>query len=192
MDTATLNLMSRLARAQDTLVHSPEQLPISLAYRELKRALADQFQIVQAFVNVEFVSVDPYADSLQMFGDIRYRHRLKVYIGADMPRTHPLAATHPATGQTYNVIFRTVHDALAHYPERLAFGPIGEFRAFQAHARLLRGNTGAIHALATETLGANAWFNFGPRSHETPKPFAPQVADLLPWPMIVEALEHTP
>lgn len=191
MKSETETLLRRIAGMQGALSHQPDRLDVSRAYLALTRALSDQFQIVQAFVNVEFVSVDPYADSLQMFGDIRYRHRLKVYIGADMPHTHPLAATHPATGQTYNVIFRTVHDALAHYPERLSFGPVGEFRAFQAHARLMRGNMSAIHALATETLGQNALFNFGLQAHETPRPFAPQIADLLPWPMVVSALEHT-
>lgn len=184
-------LLRRVAAEQHTLIHTPDELAARKAYAALTDALSAQYDILSQFVNVEFTDRDPYPTSAQMFGDIAYRHRLKVYTVAELPAHHPFGAIHVSTGQTFNSIFRAVHDGLAHYPNRFTFGPVGEFQAFQAHARLLQGNTGAIHALATETLGQNAWFNFGPRSHENPKPYAPQVTGLLPWLLIVEALEHT-
>lgn len=171
--------LSRCAEVFGSLRHTPNAEDTRVSYRSLMRALDLQFDILRAFVNVEFSTVDPYGNSALMFADIASAHRLTVYTYADLPADHPLNLIHNC-GQTYNSVFRAVHDGLAHFPERLTFGPIGEFRAFQAHAKLIGPSSPALRALATETLGQNAWYNFGPRTHESPRPFAPQIAAAFP------------
>lgn len=199
--------LSRVAAEYDTLNHVPQSPAVRVAYDALCEALDSQFTTLCGLVSVRFTSVDPYPTSAAMFADID-RGQLQVFTGSDLPATHPLSrvagiyregyhagdscnarCNHSATAITYNLIFRAVHDGLAHYPERNTFGYRGEFAAFKAHARMLAGNVPAIHALATETLGQNAWYNFSRRNlGNFRKVFAPQYAALLPWATVRQAL----
>jgi hypothetical protein len=156
------------------------------AYVALCKELRAQFGIVRAYVDVTFSPDDPYPNSRAMFNDIEQYRSLRVFTGGE-----PIAACHlfgsPAyidgyPGLTFNHVFRAVHDALAHYPERNSFGVTGEFRAFQAHARLLTPL--AVKALATETLGQNAFYALN-------KAYAPQKFALLPDTLIDSALERS-
>jgi hypothetical protein len=178
----------RVAAEYDTLSHTPEDTRVRASYDALCDALAGQFSRLASEVQIRFTAVDPYPTSAAMFDDI-HAGRLSVYTVADLPHRHPMLRVHPATAQTYNVIFRAVHDGLAHYPGRHTFGYRGEFAAFKAHCRLMAGNVPAMHALATETLGQNAWYNFGPKPGKAyGKIFAPQKAALLPWSIVRQAL----
>lgn len=182
-DTMKLHLpafLSRVAIEYDALQHLPDEPIVRASYDALCDALAPQFALLAAQVQIRFTAVDPYPTSAAMFADLE-RGRLSVYTVADLPTVHPLRRVHSATAQPYNVIFRAVHDGLAHFPERNQFGPIGEFRAFKAHCRMLAGNVRAMHALATETLGQNAIY-------QRDKTFAEQKADLLPWSIVRQAL----
>lgn len=184
--------LARVAAEYDQLHHEPHTPIVRLAYAALCEALAVQFNVLSSLMAVRFTTVDPYPSSAAMFADCD-QERLSVYTVADLPINHPLAMTHEDTGQTYNSIFRAVHDGLAHYPERFPFNYRGEFAAFKAHARMLAGNVPAIHALATETLGQNAWYNFGrencrQRALGLAPHYAPQHASLLPWYTVREAL----
>lgn len=183
--------LTRVASVQGSLYHRPSDPVVATGYRALIAALTAQFQLLRAFVDVSFVDIDPYDSSAMMFTDIDCNRRLSVYRIAALPQDHPLAALH-ANGETYNSIFRAVHDGLAHYPGRNPFNFTGEFRAFQAHAALIgHSNTLALQALACETLGQNAWYNFGPNARVTdPKlrAFAPQVAALIPRGTLADAL----
>lgn len=180
--------LTRVAAEYDTLSHRPEDVAVRASYDTLCDALAVQFSRLSALVQIRFTAVDPYPSSAAMFADLE-QGGLSVYTIADLPHRHPLLRIHPATAQPYNVIFRAVHDGLAHFPERLPFSYRGEFAAFKAHARMLAGNVSAIHALATETLGQNAWYNFSTRNlGNFRRVFAPQYAALLPWGTVREAL----
>lgn len=145
-------------------------------YNQLMRELDTQFDILSAFVRVEFTDRDPYLSADGMFHSIDKLRVLSVYRLADLPSGHPFERTHTRTGQTYNSIFHAVHDGLAHYPNRYSFGRVGEFKAFCAHCRLL--SPLAQWAVATETLGQNAWYHFAP-GRIGPKTFAPQKYALL-------------
>lgn len=153
------------------------------AYRALGQELTAQLDLLRAFVSVTFTSEDPYPTSVAMFDDIYLRRNMRVYTSNGPTFPHAFAHVEPTSGQTYNSVFRAVHDGLAHYPGRFGFGPLGEHRAFLAHARIL--SPLATLALATETLGQNAFYYV----HGT---FAPQKFNLLPREVIAQALQVRP
>lgn len=154
------------------------------AYRKLQTALRAQFDILGAFVEVRTSATDPYATSADMFADIARNRALTVYTSAELPAGHPMAdlAIAGDSPLSWNTVFRAVHDGLAHYPGRHSFGAKGEWRAFQAHARLIGdSDVSALHALFTETLAQNAWY-------QTFGTFAPQKPVLMPWNLVARAL----
>jgi len=153
------------------------------AYRAFGQELTAQLDLLKAFVSVSFTSDDPYPTSGAMFEDIARNRSMRVYTSNGPSFPHAFAHVEPTSGQTYNSIFRAVHDGLAHFPQRNAFGPIGEHRAFLAHARIL--SPAAVQALATETLGQNAFYYV----HGT---FAPQKFGILSAELIARALEVRP
>jgi hypothetical protein len=175
--------LTRVASEYEALSHRPHDTDVQAAYHSLCECLDAQFHTLCGLVDIRFTSVDPYPTSAAMFADVAENRRLKVYTVADLPSFHPMGQLHPS-GQTFNAIFRAVHDGLAHYPGRNSFGYCGEFAAFKAHCRMMPGNVKAMHALATETLGQNAVYNFG----DIRGTFAPQYAALLPWSTIRQAL----
>lgn len=113
----------------------------------------------------------PYGTSRKMFDDVEHNGRLLVFTGGE---------DHPYLTRDQNVMFRAVHDYYGHFLGRFQFGPRGEFMAWRAHAGWF--SPLALPALAVETLGQNAWVNFGPFSHLPPaqRPYAEQKANLLP------------
>ncbi len=173
IDNGALGLyLADVARAYDAMPAGPgldanANATTCRCYAALCRELSAQFDVLRAFIPVYFTAADPYKNSAEMFADISgaaaagrwdYTPRLRVFTGGE-----PIAAGHMfshvalRTGETYNHVFRAVHDGLAHYPGRHSFSALGEYRAFLAHARLLSPD--AIRALATETLGQNAYYN---------------------------------
>ena len=144
------HLLRTVSAAYSTLRHQPEAPHVRLAYSTLRIELWQQFQRLTRDIQVMFTTTDPYATSLAMFDDIYLRRQLRVYSAADLPTGHPLLERAP-NGLPYNLIFRAVHDGLAHYPGRHSFSMRGEFRAFKAHCRML--SLDAQWAVATETLG---------------------------------------
>ena len=222
MTLTLLNLLQRIATVYDTLTHSPHDTVVIRAYAAFKTALLTQYRAIP--YRVLFVDTDPYLDSADMFRKVEASGILQVYTGGELPENHPMhkpmhcpcchsnaftvvgcpdCGSEPIgrIGQstpTYNHIFRAIHDALIHIPNRFSFGPVGEFKAFQAHAKMLVspfgaqwakgswvGDSEALRALATETLAQSARFN----TIGNAKTFAPQKACLLPDSLIVEALE---
>ena len=165
------------ARGCDHISSMPDTLR---CYAALCRELSAQFDILRAFVDVQFTNSDPYTNSASMFVDVDKYRTLRVFTGGEpIPTSHMFSVyVRKYEGRTYNHIFRAVHDGLAHFPERNSFGPKGEFRAFLAHARLLSPD--AIQALATETLGQNAYYIVHGK-------YAPQKFALLPPALIARA-----
>jgi hypothetical protein len=161
--------------------HAPDNPLVRACYDRLKAELWQQFQTLRQSVDVTFTAFDPYATVGEMFADLT-RSQLCVYTVADLPIDHPLRQLAP-NAQSYNSVFRAVHDGLAHWSGRNPFHALGEFRAFQAHARLL--SPLAQWAVATETLGQQAYLRYG----STPGEFAPQKALLLPRRLVDLATE---
>lgn len=154
------------------------------AYHKLQTALRAQFDILSAFVDVRTSDTDPYPDSAAMFQDIARNRALTVYTSAELPAGHPMSdlAIAGDSPLSWNTVFRAVHDGLAHYPGRHSFGARGEWRAFQAHARLIGdSDVSALHALFTETITQNAWY-------QVHGMFAPQKSVLMPWNLVARAL----
>lgn len=173
--------LSRVAASYARAHHEPDNPAVRACYAQFARAIVAQFRLVQAFVTVTPVDVDPYPLSPAMWEDIS-RGRLSVYTYAELPAEHPMMSV--------NIPFRAVHDVLAHYPQRLRHDGLDaepgrdEFRAFRAHVRLMHGNADAIRALFTETVAQNATYHYG----ATPGTFAEQRATVLPHALICEAL----
>lgn len=121
-------------------------------------------------IPVEFVDVDPYKGSADMFAQVQLDNRLLIYKGG---------SDHPALSPLQNWQFRAVHDYYAHFLPQNSFSAMGEFRAWQTHMRMM-GYHESRSALTCETLAQNAWYNFGPRSNEKPRPFAEQKCVWIP------------
>ena len=109
--TPLARYLSRVARAYALTTHEPTHADVARCYAQFSRAIVAQFRLVQAFVSVEPVDVDPYPASDAMWQDISRFRRRKVYTYAEFPAGHPM--------RSVNIPFRAVHDMLAHYPQRL-------------------------------------------------------------------------
>ena len=213
MTDSLTNFLQGVALAYDALPHTPTDRATLDAYDALKRGLLVQYRTIP--YRVRFTSDNPYQTARDMMKEVAAFHTLYVYTGGELPADHPLSApiecnaitSGPAyDGITYNHIFRAVHDGLIHIPHGLGFTASDEFRAFQLHAAMFvqpfgrcwgiqttyaGKDSAAVLALATETLAQIAWFYYGPRSHETPRPYAPQKAGLLPVSTVIAALNFT-
>lgn len=171
--------LALVAKAYRSLVHSPTNALVLAAYAALTEELWQQFEVLSKAYTFVFTDVDPYGSSGAMFAELDMVRTLRVYTVVDMPADHPFARLAP-NGQTFNSIFRAVHDALAHYPNRYSFSAAGELAAFREHCRFL--SPLARWAVATETLGQNAYY-------QTHKRYAPQIADLLPAVLVDDAIK---
>ena len=152
-------------------------------YRPFLKDLRTQFDLLRSFVDITVTDTDPYADAAPMWADIRDHRHLAIYSGGTLPAGHPMADTAMLLSDrsiSWNIVFRAVHDGLAHYPGRNDFSPAGEWRAFQAHARLCTSDA-SRHAMFTETLGQNAWMQIHGE-------YAPQKAVLLPYDLVQRAI----
>jgi hypothetical protein len=186
LDTARMAL---IGQAYDKLVHQPSTPAVAESYAAFKKELYDQL----VFAIGQGMSFDPwkqkgqpYANSQEMFDDIRQHNTLRYFTESDIPADHPLAAlVMPYAGMdmTYNHVFRMMHDYFGHAQYGNQFGPLGEENAWRAHASMF--SPAALPALTTETRGQNTWVNFGPYSvhnhlHPEGTIYPPQKAALLP------------
>lgn len=178
VDSMTSTDYQPILRAYQSAQHIPNARNVQEAYTALKRELWLQFRQVEHAVDVKFSEVNPYATSGELFAAVNSGH-LAVYTLADLPVGHPMLERAP-NGETFNSVFRAVHDGAIHAQYRLSFGLQGETRAFREHYRLLSPLAG--HAIVTETLAQTAVFRFGPHADlpVADRPFPEQKATLLP------------
>jgi hypothetical protein len=185
-----------IATAYDQMQHDPSNPAVKRAYDALLKETMDQWQTVKGTgLNVDFMKPgeDPYkANPRLAVKDIRDNNHLSIFPteGTDttLPADHPLAGQSGETiggrPATYNDIFRTVHDYFGHAKEGNGFRGDGEFNAYKIHKAMYSPE--AQKALATETLGQNAWVNHGPNgaanreAGQYDTAYAPQKAGLLP------------
>jgi hypothetical protein len=188
MDKAqTQEALRAVALIHENARHAPADLTVSVAYRFFCEDILSQYaHLLEARgISFTFTDTDPYQSSADMRADLA-EGKLRVYTLADLPSDHPLAQQTPF-GQSYNVLFRAVHDVYGHGDTGSGFGPMGELAAFREHAKRFRALS--ISALAAETLAQSAWVNFGPHNPEklppSERPYAEQKAYAFP---ISEAL----
>lgn len=174
--------LHKISVIHDHAKHNPTNPDVAKAYDAFKTQVLQQYHTLKDNgVKFEFTDKDPYATSKEMRADALGNKHLAVYNKADdLQADHPLNA--PAEdGQTYNTIFRGVHDYLGHAMPGNQFGPKGELAAYQAHAKWFTED--ALPALAAETLAQNAWVNYADGHQDlAPKdrPFAQQKAYAFP------------
>ena len=146
---------------------------VTTAYAAFVREVEAQFAFASERVKIEpwRQQGQPYANSAAMMADVKNNH-LWVFEGGE---------PHPLMTPEQNWKFRAIHDIFGHAKTGFEFGPRGELNATRAHAQMF--SQAAVPALVTETLGQNAWVNFGPANEgkaPAERAYAVQKADLLP------------
>jgi hypothetical protein len=178
-----IEVLKRAGIVHQNATNAPTDPATIAAYTALKEQTLKQYNdLIAKGYKFEYGPIDPYSTSTQMRNDVDARKTIAVYSdSSDLPPDHPLAEIAP-NGQTYNTVFRGVHDLNGHYFPNHSFGPNGELGAFQAHSKMYDDK--ALPALAAETLAQNAWVNYGPHNPENlpfrDRPFAPQKAYAFP------------
>lgn len=126
---------------------APERITpdVREAYARFTEQVDQQFGMLLRDVRVTFTDDDPYANSADLFEDIRSGH-FKVYRTQEEQR-------HPILTPDQNDRFRAVHDYYGHYRSGRGFDRHGEEAAWLKHATMY--SPLAQRALATETRGQN-------------------------------------
>ena len=173
--------------------HDPNNPEVKKSYKALIDDTKKQWNALEkAGIKIEPTDADPYKSYEEMHKDMQDNKRLKVFRGGNpLPEDHPLAAIDPKTGESYNTMFRAVHDAFGHGAQGHDFSEPGEENAWNVHRQMMSPE--AVPAMTTETRGQTSWFfNHG----EKPGEFAEQKAGILPdfanqpTPNAKEALDH--
>lgn len=167
-------LSKAAGRAYAAMRHDPSHPDVQAAYEAFKRETKAQYEhLVRKGVKMEpwFAEGQPYKNSDHMRQDVHdnqhlwYFPTISGFGNTDVPDNPLLERTgivNNGYDQTYNDLFRGVHDYYGHALHGHQFGPIGEQRAWAEHARMF--SPLARRAMTTETHGQNSWVNFGPHS----------------------------
>jgi len=211
----------QIADAFDAMQHSPTDPAVIESYNALKKETLDQYDYLIAN-GVQLIpwagKGEPYPfpnGSKLMAEDVQANERLyyfktinpeeEVSFGqGEGVQGNPLLddvgrPVRDSVGnmhsQTYNDLFRAVHDYFGHSKEGYGFGPRGEENAWVVHSRMY--SSLARRSMTTETRGQNNWVNwnkdYGQRLDGTPivrgdedyipladRPYAEQKIGLLP------------
>ena len=141
------------------------------AYAEMLKQIKVQWSILPVKIEAFGDDFVPYKDSPAMMDDVIKNHHLWVYDGG---------ADHTLMTRKENFQFRACHDFFGHCQKGFAFGPKGEFNAFQEHCEMFSPR--ARRALACETRAQQAWVVRGPYGHLpiTERPYAEQKSIWIP------------
>ena len=171
---ATVNepLMKRIAdhfEASKSNLTDPE---VKGSYEALAKEAMDQYKAMTAAgykIEPYEGKGEPYKSSEDMLKDVHdnkhlYFLKTEGNFGAgseatDNPMLKSAGVTAGGHKLLVNDVFRAVHDFFGHAKEGYQFGPRGEFNAWRSHSTMFSPE--AQGALAAETLGQNAWVNFG-------------------------------
>jgi len=201
--------LRRVADWLESADHQPDDPAVAASYAALgKESLAQyQYMLDQSGVVVEAYDGEgePYANSTEMMRDVEENKHLWFFRTENgfgetgMPDGHPMLQPtqymdNKGRPLLLNDVFRIIHDYFGHTQNGFQFGPVGEYNAFQEHARMFSDE--AVPALAAETLAQNAWVNFGPHLRrpdgsiprpgdpdyisQRDRPFAQQKATIVP------------
>lgn len=168
---------SDIAKAYAEMKHEPTNPEVKKSYDALIKDTEKQWNALEkAGIKIQPTDEDPYKSHEEMVNDLEKNKTLKVFRGGNpLPEDHPLAKIDPKTGESYNTMFRAVHDAFGHAMPGNDFSEAGEENAWNTHRQMMSKE--AVPAMTTETKGQTSWFfNHG----EEPGKFAEQKAGLLP------------
>jgi hypothetical protein len=168
--------LTKIAADYDKMPHNPNDPAVKASYDALTKETLAQWQAIKkSGLKVDFIKPgqpDPYAASPRLaIEDAQKNNHMWVYptesgFGTESAaaKDHPLLkdSGEKINGQpaTVNDIFRIVHDYFGHAAEGNGFRADGEFNAWRLHNAMY--SPAARPALASETLGQNAWVNYGP------------------------------
>lgn len=163
--------------------HDPNDPEVKKSYKALVDDVKKQWNYAKdkMGIKMEPTDQDPYKSYEEMKDDVDKNKTMKVWRGGNpLPEDHPLAKVDPDTGETYNTMFRAVHDIFGHVAQDHDFSEPGEESAWNVHRQMM--NPEAVPAMTTETRGQTSWFynNEGVRGGEPLGKFADQKAGLLP------------
>lgn len=161
----TPELGKQLADFADEALHAPANPDVKASYAALNSQIKQQFDAIQnAGYKLEpwTGAGEPYKSSADMTDDVRNNKHLfflPTQGNFSGPESNLMLQPSGVDGFSNNDLFRAVHDFFGHAKEGHQFGPKGEFNAWREHAQMFTPE--AQGALAAETLGQNAWVNFG-------------------------------
>jgi len=192
LNTNTKNELANIGQIHEQAVHNPGDPATKSSYDSFKHHVLNQYNdLKNQGMKFHFTPNEPYTRSHDMRNDAANK-QLKVYNVDDLQKDHPLAEMAPGTKQNYNSLFRAVHDIHGHANTGHEFGPKGELKAYQAHSKMFPKE--ALPALASETLGQNAWVNYGPHNPQSmspqERPYAPQKAYAFPQDIAEKMVNH--
>jgi hypothetical protein len=158
----------RIADAFDAAKHEPNKPAVKRAYTAFKNETLAQYDFLVSKGYKPIPSTrDPYPNSAAFTKDIQETKTLRYFKSGDLG-DNPLGEL---TGrvvkdvdgndydQSYNDIFRWVHDIFGHAKEGMQTAARGEENAWRQHMRMY--TPVARKAMTTETRGQNSWVNFG-------------------------------
>lgn len=178
-------LHRRIALAYDALPESDPNPATVESFRAWAMESEQQFRFLQSlgYVMEVFpeVGVQPYKNSAEMRADVFGKKHLWIFNGGE---------AHPILTPDQIHMGRAVHDLFAHAKTGFEFGPRGEMNAFRAEAQLYSAK--ALPALASDSLGQNAWVNYHPSNEGKPaeeRAYPVQKAALLPQELVDEVID---
>jgi len=183
---------TRIARAYEGAQHNPADPAVQNSYKAFRREVKAQADHLTAHgykAEPWTGAGQPYKNAQEMSHDVRHNKHIYYFKSEQGSPTHKLLPNED------NDRFRWVHDVFGHAMGGNKFGPRpshGETHAFLDHYQMF--SPAARHALATETLGQNSWFNFSKHNEGRPiheKEFAQQKATLLHPSLYEGLLKHT-
>jgi Protein of unknown function (DUF3293) len=182
---------SDIADAFDKMKHDPNDPAVKASYDALKKDINKQWDYATNKLGIKIEPTDaaPYVFTKgdkpaekQLFDDVNNNKHLGVFRGGNpLQEGHPLAEVDPKTGETYNTMFRAIHDLFGHVAQGHDFSEAGEESAWNAHMQMM--DPVARPAMTTETRGQTSWFfnnedvRFGEKATGQ---FADQKAGILP------------
>lgn len=166
----------KIADAYEEMKDAPNTAPVRNSYKALVDETKAQYEAIKkSGLKIQFIKpgqTDPYAANPRLaIADVRNNNHLWVFpTEGGFGTENEAGAAHPLLADSgikldgrdlkNNDLFRIVHDYFGHVVEQNGFRAQGEFNAWRAHSRMYSPE--AQGALAAETLGQNAWVNFGP------------------------------
>ena len=161
----------RIANYHEVVEHQPDSPDVQSAYNAMKSEVMDLFKSlgdirIRAWTDAS----EPYTNPAEMVNDILDNGNLYLRLTTDMfgpsvaTFNHPLyeqsnVSTSDGRTLTYNDIMRVVTEVFGHAQAGVRYNPRDKFVAYHELSRLMSDN--AKPALAAETLGQNAWQNYG-------------------------------
>lgn len=183
-----------IADHYDAATPTPNEPETKAAYSAFRDEVKEQYDdLIAAGYTIEPWEKpgQPYNNSKDMREDVLQNKHIYFFKSTASEST----PVHPLMPLEDNDRFRAVHDVFGHALHGNQFGPKGETTAFLDHRQMFSDD--ASRAMATETLGQNAWFNFS-RANEgkgiTERTFAEQKAFLIDpklYAPLVERAEKT-